>query len=199
MTGESTGKTSGIDYATVAYAAASGERLWVRRYNGPANRDDVAKSVAIAPGGGQVLVTGTSNSVGLDVFDATRSPTATPTPDYATVAYSASNGRQMWVSRYNSSGNGLDFAYSVAVSPSGNKVFVTGFSIVTASYADYATIAYRADNGAQQWARRYNGPANAGDAFPSLAVSPGGNRVFVTGTSTGVSSGQDYATIAYRS
>ena len=78
MTGESTGKTSGIDYATVAYAAASGERLWVRRYNGPANRDDVAKSVAIAPGGGQVLVTGTSNPAGLDVFDATRSPTATP-------------------------------------------------------------------------------------------------------------------------
>lgn len=113
------------------------------------------------------------------------------------MAYSASTGARLWAGRYNGPGNGLDFAYSVAVSPSGCRVFVTGFSIVATSGADYATIAYSAATGAQLWARRYKGPANRGDAFPSLAVSPGGRRVFVTGTSTGVTSGQDYATIAY--
>ena len=155
--------------------------------------------MAVSPGGGKVLVTGTSNFVGLDVFDAShRLAAATPTPDYATVAYNASTGARLWARRYNGPGNGLDFAYSVAVSPSGTKVYVTGFSIIAASYADYATIAYRAATGTQLWARRYNGPANSGDAFPSLAVSPGGSRVFVTGTSTGITSGQDYATIEYR-
>jgi hypothetical protein len=201
VTGESAGKTSGSDYATVACNAATGARLWVKRYNGPANRDDVANSVAVSPGGGEVLVTGTSNSVGLDVFDASRRPAAarlTPTPDYATVAYRAATGARLWARRYNGPGNGLDFAYSTAVSPNGRTVFVTGFSIVRRSHADYATIAYRTASGGQLWARRYNGPANAGDAFPSLAVSPRGGRVFVTGTSTGITSGQDYATIAYR-
>ena len=107
--------------------------------------------------------------------------------------------RRREATRSDHEGGGLDFAYAVAVSPNGRRAFVTGFSIVAGSAADYATIGYDTATGAQVWARRYNGAANRDDAGSDLVVSPRGNRVFVTGTSTGATSGQDYATIAYHS
>jgi hypothetical protein len=61
-------------YATVAYNAATGARLWVRRYNGPANGADGAVSVAVSLTTGSVFVTGHSQG--------------TTGPDYATIAYS---------------------------------------------------------------------------------------------------------------
>jgi WD40 repeat protein len=185
VTGASTGTTSDLDYATVAYRAATGTRLWAKRYNGPANRNDFADSVAVGPGGGRVFVTGASTG-------------ATSGDDYATVAYSAATGTRLWAKRYNGPGNGFDTAASVAVSPGGGTVFVTGASTGTTSGDDYATVAYSAATGTRLWATRYNGPGNGPDGAFSVAVSPGGGRVFVTGTSTGTTSGADYATVAYR-
>ena len=173
------GAATGDDYATVAYSAATGAQLWVTRYNGPANGDDAARSVAVSPSGSTVYVTGSSY------------------PGSATLAYSAATGAQLWVTRYNGPGNGNDAAWSVAVSPGGSRVFVTGASQGTRSGPDYATVAYSAATGAQLWVTRYNGPANGNDAAWSVAVSPGGSRVFVTGASQGTRSGPDYATVAY--
>ena len=71
VTGSSYGGPSRSDYATAAYRAATGTRLWVSRYGGPGNGDDHATSIAVNPRGGTVFVTGTS-----------------PASDYyATVAY----------------------------------------------------------------------------------------------------------------
>jgi WD40 repeat protein len=188
VTGSSVGKTSGADYATLAYNAATGRQLWVRRYNGPANRDDYAFSLAVNPRGTRVYVTGASHG---------RSSAF----DYATVAYNAATGRQLWVRRYNGPGNGDDWASSVAVSPRGTVVFVTGYSDGKGTGPDYATLAYSARTGRQLWVRRYSGPANGDDQATSLAVSPTGGAVFVTGSSDGPTTDgaeSDYATVAYK-
>jgi DNA-binding beta-propeller fold protein YncE len=187
VTGTSEGATTGDDYATVAYNAATGAQLWVKRYNGPGNGLDRAASVAVAPTGGTVFVTGSSAG-------------ATSGGDFATVAYSAATGARLWVSRYNGPGNGDDAAASVAASPRGGTVFVTGNSEGTATGADYATVAYNAATGAQLWAKRYDGPIHAFDTASAVAVSPTGGTVFVTGSVTAASGGppaSDYGTVAY--
>lgn len=185
MTGYAARATSGDDYATVAYDAATGAQLWVKYYNGPGNGDDLPFALAVNPAGGAVYVTGTSASSGEG-------------PGYATVAYDAATGHRLWHVRYNGPATANDFATSVAVSPGGGRVFVTGGSVGTTSNVDYATIAYRASTGAELWVKRYNGPGNSDDRARSVVTSPGGGTVYVTGESTGTGSGYDYATVAYK-
>jgi DNA-binding beta-propeller fold protein YncE len=185
VTGYSQG-TASTDYATVAYATATGHKLWAARYDGPAHYIDEASSVAVSPDGKTVFVTGYSYVTGHVVTD------------YATIAYDAATGHQLWVTQYggpNKTG-GAD-ATSVAVSPDGATVFVTGYSFGSGTNEDYATIAYSAATGHQVWVKRYNGPGNSVDEAASLAVSPDGATVFVTGYSTGKGSDSDYATVAY--
>jgi len=178
VTGSSDGNSS-RDYATVAYNAATGAQLWAARYNGPGDPEDNARSVTVGPGGGMLFVTGDSGG------------------DYATLAYDAATGAQLWVHRYNGPANGYDGAWSVAVSPSGGTVYVTGSSDAPNGQPNYATVAYNAATGAQLWVHRYNGPANSYDSASSVAVSPGGGTVYVTGTSASRHTGPDFATIAY--
>src|SRR5206468_3271033 len=89
------------DYATIAYDAATGQALWVKRYNGPGNGNDTAYSVAASPDGSKAFVTGDSYG-GSGTSD-----------DYATIAYDAATGQALWVKRYNGPGNDLDAADSV--------------------------------------------------------------------------------------
>ena len=185
VTGSSWGKVGGTDYATIAYKAATGTQLWVKRYNGAGNGNDNANSVAVNPTNGTVYVTGQSSG------------TSASGLDYATVAYTPA-GTQLWVKRYAFPGGNADEARSVAVSPDGKAVYVTGESWGGQAQAwDYATVAYNAATGAQQWVKRYNGPGTAYDQASSVAVSPNSGTVYVTGQSAGTGSGADYATIAY--
>ena len=80
------------------------------------------------------------------------------------------------MARYSGPGNGDDQAFSVAVSPGGTRVFVTGTSQGATSHYDSATVAYSAATGTRLWARRYNGPGNGDDHAYSVAVSPDGAR-----------------------
>lgn len=70
-------------------------------------------------------------------------------------------------------------------------------SVADNSAPGFATIAYDSTTGARLWVTRYNGPANSTDRANSVAVSPTGEQVFVTGYSASVILGYDYATVAY--
>lgn len=113
VTGRSKGSAS-YDYATIKYSGA-GVPLWTNRYNGPANRDDQASSIAV-DGSGNVVLTGYSIGNGT-------------TNDYATIAYSNA-GMPLWTNRYNGPVNGDDQPQtksSLAVGPDGSA-YVTGSS-----------------------------------------------------------------------
>ncbi len=174
VTGYSPGPGSGTNYVTIAYNAATGARLWLSRYDGPVSSNDYAYDVAVSPDGSKVFVTGSSQG----------GPAASK-GDYATVAYDAANGTQLWVSRYSGPGASEDIATSLVVGPHAAAVYVTG-----GSGNDYATVAYNAATGAQRWVSRRAGYAR------SIAVGAGGHTVYVTGTSGG-DSGESFATVAY--
>jgi hypothetical protein len=180
VTGKSYGGTETLDdYATIKYYS-NGDTAWVRRYNGPANGDDVALGIAL-DGFSNVYVTGYSDSTG-------------SYQDYATIKYDSS-GNELWVRRYNGPPeNGSDYAYAIAVDGS-NNAYVTGMSGGGATIFDYATIKYYS-NGDIAWVTRYNGPGNAFDYASAIALDDSGN-VYVTGQSDGSGSGRDYATIKY--
>ena len=152
----------------VIAAASPGAQLWAKRFNGPATAPTTPPRWRSARAGGRCC-----HRV---------QPRATSFEDYATVGYNAATGAQLWVSRYNGPDNGEDEASSVAVSPDGKTVFVTGYSYgTTAGEVDYATVAYNAATGAQLWVKRYISPAIQGFAT-AVAVSPDGRRCLSPGT-----------------
>lgn len=164
-------KGSGNDYLTAAYNAATGARLWQRRYDGPAHGNDQGRAVAISPNDGTVYVTGRSTGNGTGYDD-------------ATIAYNAATGTRLWIARYNNSkANGSEFANAISVGPGGQTIYITGGSAGKTSNTDLTTIAYRAASGAQLWVARYNGPASFIDSGTALAVTPNGSTVVVTGSS----------------
>jgi hypothetical protein len=184
VTGYSDGKTGGANYATLAYSTAGGALRWSRRYDGSAHTGDVSRAIAISPDGSRVFVTGRSHG-------------ALTGDDYATVAYDAATGAQLWASRYTGPRAGDDEATSLAVSPDGATVYVTGHSHGTGTGADYATIAYDAASGEERWVTRYDAPAGGDDAGLAIGVAPDGSSVFVTGRTETAAAGIDGTTVAY--
>ena len=100
----------------------------------------------------------------------------------------AQGGIPLWTNRYNGPADSGDLAQAVAVDSSGN-VFVTGYSLESNGYGDYATVAY-SGTGVPLWTNRYNGPGHNDefvyDEDHAYAVAVDGNgNVFVTGESYG--------------
>ena len=186
VTGYSDGAAGDSDYATAAYNADTGASFWLRRYDGPDHRYDVAKSLAVSPDGSRVFVTGYSPGVGID------------NSDYATLAYDATTGAELWLQRYSQTETSVDSAFSIAVSPDGSRVFVTGVTNkIPGVDADYLTVANDATTGHRLWAAQFGGPVHGYDSASSVTVSDQGAMVFVTGSIV-VRGGQlDVATISY--
>jgi len=152
VTGYSDNLWTHQDYATVKYDS-DGSQLWVATYNGRANNNDRACSIAVDPSG-NVYVTGYSHDSGTSL-------------DYATIKYD-SDGDEVWVATYDGSTtsdghaddtapdtsdndlltsgnngpeNDCDYAYAMALDKLGN-IYVTGGSFGSGTRYDYATIKY---------------------------------------------------------
>jgi uncharacterized delta-60 repeat protein len=177
VTGASQGIGTDFDYATVKYNS-TGQQQWVARYVGPTD-DDEAQAVAV-DNLGNVCVTGFSYH-------------SSSSYDYATVKYNSA-GQQQWVARYDGPATKTDYAYAIAVDASGS-VYVTGTSIGTVGFYDYATIKYNSA-GQRQWIARYDGPGNDSDQANAITIDGSGN-VYVTGFSSTSGFDFDYATIKY--
>jgi hypothetical protein len=159
--------------------AQSVDTAWVRRYNGPGNDYDGAIAIVVDDSG-YVYVTGASS--GSETYW-----------DYATIKYYP-NGDTAWVRRYNGPGNSHDNASAIVLDDSG-CVYVTGSSYGSGTYSDYATIKYY-PNGDTAWLRRYDGPANSYEQGEAMAIDDS-NYVYVTGSSRGIETQEDYVTIKY--
>ena len=191
VTGLSTGASGRKDYATIAYNAATGARLWLRRYGGPGGGQASPSAVAISPSGDKVFVTGRAPVPGGGAHS-TRS-------DYVTVAYDLKDGKRLWVSGHN---GGPYYAVQrsdvLTVSPDGRTVFVSG-----PTNAGYVTVAYSAASGAQLWVRldQRGRHFNSFYAASALAVSPDGRTLLTAWTgqpTVKVNPPPALTTIAYR-
>lgn len=78
---------------------------------------------------------------------------------------------------------------------SSNKLFLSAAVLAVGLLGDIMVQAQPAAGG---WTNRYNGPASDSDHATAVAVDGSGN-VVITGQSSGIGSGSDYATVAYSS
>jgi uncharacterized delta-60 repeat protein len=162
-----------------AFASAQVTRQWAVPYNGPANGVDVATALTV-DATGNVYVTGYSDggATGLD---------------YVILKYNPS-GVLQWLVRIDGAANGDDVPVAIVQDANGNIV-VTGYSFGGITGYDYLTVSYT-PAGTLNWSVTYDGPASSTDFATSMVADAFGN-VYVTGGSTGIGSGLDYATIAY--
>lgn len=164
------------DYSTAAFDAATGKRLWHRTYDGfdvdgPYGSNEVW-DVAVAPDGSEVYVTGQSLG-GATVWD------------YATFAFDAASGEELWRARHETPGD--DIGRVVAAGT--DRVYVSG-----SSGSVMTTIAYETGDpnrlGQVLW--RVSSPAGHGatsivldEARETLFVASHGSVLFALDTSNG--------------
>jgi uncharacterized delta-60 repeat protein len=196
VTGYSEGPYEGNDQLTTSYATikydASGNQLWVARYNRPGDGIDRASALSV-DAAGNVSVTGFGYVIG------------TRENDYLTIKYDT-GGNQLWVARYPGIG-----AYALSVDAAGNA-YVTGDSgtikynangnelwvatpgglalsvdaagnayVTGDSIGDYATIKLDS-SGNELWEAYYSGLGKTDNRVAALAVDASGNA-YVTGNS----------------
>lgn len=222
VTGSSFGANTGYDYLTIKYDK-EGNQLWVRRYQGEGDNEDVAFGIA-SDRDGNIYVTGYSGNY-QNSFD------------FCTIKYDG-NGNLIWVRRYKGPIY-LDYSKCVIAIDNNNNIYVGGESegdaciikydkdgnllwvrkyekgkvngmvvdkegniyITGESYEgrfspDYLTIKYDKD-GNLLWARRYNGTRNLWDYALAIVLDNEGN-IYVTGGSVGDKGYyEDYLTIKY--
>jgi uncharacterized delta-60 repeat protein len=168
------------DYVTIKYNS-SGVRQWAALYDGPAHGHDEANAIAV-DASGNVYVTGFCQFSAGDY-------------NIATVKYNSYGVRQwcVWAGWPASS----DGATAIALDAAGN-IYVTGYSAGSGTARDYFTLMYNS-NGQPQWSALYDGPASGDDEACAIALGivRGNVYVYVTGSSAGSGTYDDYATVKY--
>ena len=232
VTGKSGIGFENMDFATIAYRADSGEEAWVSRFSLlPGAGEDAGISPVVSPDGKTVYVTGAAGTTWAtlayrageavegepepgtllwsatdqkgyaywialspdgDTVYATGSKHFTtggglllPNWDYATVAYDAATGTRRWEATYAAPNPGLDVPFAHALSPSGDRIYLTGSSRGTGHElnTDLVTVAFDTADGHLVWSHRDDNPALAFEGGGDVVVSPDGSRVYAGGWS----------------
>ncbi len=184
VTGMSSGGAGfGSDYGTVKLDK-DGNQVWVKRYNGSANSEDVAVLIKLDDAK-NIFVSGTSLS-------------KTSSTDITTLKYSNA-GDELWTKIYNGPLNGQDQIQAAVVDAAGN-IYIggnVGSTSVRNSDRDFVVIKY-SSAGNESWAKTFNGTGNGWDNLTGLGLDPAGN-VYAVGQSMGTETGNDYVTLKYNS
>lgn len=183
------------DMVTLCYTPG-GARKWVSIYNNESiNSDDIGYCIA-ATNNNNIVVSGSS-----------KSSSANGSEDYVTIDYHSNNGNQKWINKFNGPGNGSDVATCMALSPSNNEVYVSGFSQENSqsSRFDILTFEFKIANGDLLDSAKFNTTGND-DNRPTCIISDefqnviGGNlvphEVFMTNPSH-VKSNSDIMAVGY--
>ena len=126
------------DGYVVKYNGASGDLIWDRRFNGPAERQDLFYAVDLDADGNAVATGYSQNAAG--------------NYDVLTAKMLASDGSLFWEQRFNGAADKNDSGAAVAVSPDGN-VFVAGYTTTAANTTDFWIQSYMALTPAVQTAQ----------------------------------------------
>jgi uncharacterized delta-60 repeat protein len=152
------------DYLLIKYSPL-GEKIWEKRYNGPANDGDHANAMIIDDGENAYI---TGWSVGYNT-----------NTDFATVKYSPDGIRQ-WVERWDDPSGSFEGANAIAVDKQAN-VYVTGYSKSEGTRNDLTTVKYNSD-GIQLWASQFDSDNPASDSGMFIVGDDNGS-VYVLGES----------------
>ncbi len=144
------------DWVVAAYDAATGDELWRTPYDGPGHGGDSAYDLAVSKDGTRVVVTGRSSRTYIE--------------DITTIAFDASTGDRIWLSRHKSR---QFYGAGLAISVTLNRVFISGGVGGRARI-----IAMDVLTGDELWVSK--GPTWSGAADIDVA----GRRVFVSGSVT---------------
>ena len=174
VTGSFAAASTGTNYATVAYNAATGAFDWTERLTSGA---DAPSDLVATADGKAVVVTGTDAG-------------ASTGNDYFTRAFDPVSGKTLWSSRYNSGGANSDTAVAIGAAPDSSTIFVTGTILVGTTHK-FATLALNATTGVRVWTKQFAGLGNS--SADALAVDPDGSKIFLVGHD-----GKGQETVAYQ-
>ena len=160
-------------FATVAYDALSGERLWESRKHWPDSNFNAPTALAVDPTGQRLLVTGQVGQRQLDM---------------GTVAYDTRTGEEVWFDRYGLPEYDFELSKHVEMDPRGGTAYVGGISaksppgvpgaVLYAPNADAVTIAYDVATGQKTWLARFNPSTTDFVSVQSMAVSPDATKAY---------------------
>ncbi len=202
-----TGDDAAADIVTIAYDLYTGDKIWSRRYDGPAHGGDLAVAIAYDQYSGGVIVTGASESVAgtgrLDavtisyLLDGSRgwvrraTSSTTDTPVGLVVdggrAYVLLNGVHGRLVAYDYGGMRLwahpltagTLTGLVGLQNIGGYLMATGTISTDPSGTAMFTTAFNT-TGANVWTKTFGGPAH--DAYASDAAVGGATILYVTGS-----------------